>query len=273
MRTRFIHFRPRVALVAALLAVPAWAASAAAQDSLRLRCCVEPPSGLQFWAAFDGSYAALVGAVTGGPSGPVAFTANVPPGHTGSAIALAANGRVDYPSSTSTNVGTGDFTIDAWIRLPQTPGVVPLLDNRMKLPGLTGFQLFVYNGRIGFQMADGGAAGGWTNFGSTTNVANNAWRFIVVTVDRDNPQGGRIYVDGSPVPVLTFNPTVRQGSLGLTHRLAIGHDLNNNSQGSAFEIDEIEIFRRVLTPAEVTALFRNPKCRARALPLSAGLPQ
>lgn len=271
MRTRFIHFRPRVAaLVAALLAVPAWAASAAAQDSLRIRCCVEPPSGLQFWAAFDGSYAALVGGVTGGPSGTVAWTATVPPGHTGSGIALAANGRVDYPSSTSTNVGTGDFTIDAWIRLPQTPGVVTLLDNRMKLPGLTGFGLFVYDGFIGFQMADGGAALGWTNFGSTTNVANNRWRFIVVTVDRDNPLGGRIYVDGNLA--FTFNPTVRQGSLGLNHRLTIGHDLNINSQGSAFEIDEIEIFRRVLTQAEITALFRYPKCRERAL-LSAGLPE
>jgi hypothetical protein len=290
MHSRFRHLRPAVALAAVLLGPLAWRAPAAAQDPRParvqetrvavaqdlavqtqdtgpvIRCCVQPPAGLTFWAPLDGSYATLFSGLTGSPSGTVSWV-SPPPGRTGNALSLQANGRVDYLASPATSLGTGDFSIDAWIRVPFTQGETPLLDNRINNP-LRGFSLFTVNGRIGFQMADGGAAPGWENYVVPQSVATNwpttVWRFVVVTVDRNNQQGGRIYVDG--VLRHTFNPTGRQGSLGTSNRLVIGHDLYSNSQGSRFEIDEVEIFSRVLTQAEITALYRYPKCRPNALP-------
>jgi hypothetical protein len=288
MHTPIMHSRARAIMLAAvLLVLPAWRAPAAAQDPRParaqdtrvaatqdlavqvqdtvpvIRCCVQPPAGLTFWAPLDGSYATLVSGLTGTPSGAVAW-ANPPPGHTGSALSLQASGRVDYPSSAATSLGTGDFTVDAWIRLPLpiTQGVNPLLDNRIVSgPTLLGFQLFAYSGRIGFQMADGP----WSNFIAPTAVSGDTWHFVAVTVQRNSPTGGRIYVDGSPVYI--FNPMVRPGSLGTNNRLVIGHDLYNvYGQGAAFQIDEVEIFRRVLTQGEVAALFRYPKCRPTARP-------
>jgi hypothetical protein len=279
-RTPRATVRGTLLFAATLLALPAWRAPATAQDSLAvrmapqravavahdlavqqpdtvpvIRCCVQPPAGLTFWAPLDGSYATFVSGLTGVPSGAVSWV-SPPPGHTGSALSLQANGRVDYPASPSTSLGTGNFTIDAWIRVPPgQPGVNPLLDNRLHVgQGLTGFQLFVYNGHIGFQMADGG----WDNFIAPTVVADNRWHFVAVTVVRGSKTGGRIYVDGGPPYI--FDPTKRPLSLGVNNRLAIGHDLNNNFQGYPFEIDEVEIFRRALTQAEAVALFRYAKC-------------
>ncbi|MFL5383838.1 MAG: LamG domain-containing protein [Longimicrobiaceae bacterium] len=307
MRTYRLQFRPHahcgvlipigsrarrgLLVAAALLALPAWRAPAAAQDREAprppdarvavaqdlaaqaqdtvpvIRCCVQPPAGLRFWAPFNGSYVTAVPGFAGNPQGVVSWTTSLPPGHTGSALSLQASGRVDYLSSATTSLGTGNFTVDAWIRVPQTTtGVNPFLDNRLTNP-LRGFQLFAYNGRIGFQMADATSAPGYDNFVAPANtiLAPGTWHFVAVTVTRNSPTGGRIYVDCNLV--LTFDPTKRQGSLGTNNRLTIGHDLNNVwGQGAAFDIDEVEIFHRALTPAEVAALCRYPKCRPTAMP-------
>jgi hypothetical protein len=266
---------------------PAWNAPAAAQDPRPvraqeakvlpnqdlyvpqdtvpvIRCCVQPPAGLTFWAPLDGQYTAIVPGLPVSASGAVSWT-SPPPGHTGSALSLQASGRVDYPAtSPATSLGTGDFTVDAWIRLPLpiTQSVNPLLDNRVVTStSILGFQLFALNGRIGFQMADGP----WSNFIAPTPVSGNVWHLVAVTVKRNSPTGGRIWVDGNLV--YTFNPMQRSGSLGTGNRLVIGHDLNNvYGQGAAFDIDEVEIFRRALTQAEVVALYRYPKCRPMARP-------
>jgi len=273
MQTRSIHVHPRarrdtfglvrtagalvhagVLIAASLLAQPALRAPAAAQVSRPPATrCVAPPNGLTFWLPFDHSFTDIVAGLNGTAVG-ASFVAG-PPAR-GTALGVTGPGRVDYPPSPATSVGMRDFSVDAWIRLPQTPGVNTLLDNRLgnQNTSLTGFGLFVHNGNIGFQMADGG----WTNFISGHNVADNRWHFVVVTVAR-RPKGGYIYVDG--VPVYNFNAALRPGSLGINNHLAIGHDLNNNQQGSAFEIDEVEIIKRVLTPSEVAALFHYPKCR------------
>jgi len=275
MRTQLMHAHPRapratsgsgltggtllrmaMVLAASLLSQPAWHAPAAAQvqQDPVIRCCVVPPSGMSFWLPFDNSYTDIVANLNGTPQGTVSWQ----PGPTGrgNALSLAVDGRVDYPASSATSVGAGDFSIDAWIRMPPAAGTSIFLDDRVggASQHLTGYALFANNGFVGFQMADGV----WTNFISTANVADNSWHFVVVTVERAS-QGGHIY--GDDVMRYTFNAAQRPGSLGVNNPMAIGHDLHNNSQGSAFEIDEVEIFKRVLTPAEIDALFRYPKCR------------
>ena len=74
-----------------------------------------------------------------------------------------------------------------------------------------------------------------------------------MTVDRDDPQGGVFYIDGSPVPG-TFNPTLRPQSLGngANARIAM------HAQGVSFLkgcLDEFEIFKRELGPGEIKAIF------------------
>src|SRR4051812_7853405 len=148
MRTQLMHSNPRarraasgrggtagalvrvgVVLAASLLSQPAWRAPAAAQVSAPvIRCCVEPPSGMSFWLPFDHSYTDIVAGLQGTPQGTVSWQSG--PTGRGTALSLAANGRVDYPLSPATSVGVGAFSVDAWIRLPQTANVNIFLDNR-----------------------------------------------------------------------------------------------------------------------------------------------
>jgi hypothetical protein len=229
-----------------------------------LVCCVKPPSKMKFWLAYDGSYVDKVANLTGVPTATVSAAASVPPGHSGSALALDSSGRIDFAANAALDFGIGDFSIDAWVRMPESVfHLHPLIDNRSGSgSNIQGIQLFVYQGKVGFQMADGVGAVGYDNFMSASNIVDGNWHHVAVTVRRNTAAGGVIYVDGDVV--LTFDPTTRTGSLGIGQPLVIGHSLDPPGPGRAgkpFEIDEIEIFGRALKPEEVLALSQNPKCK------------
>ena len=171
------------------------------------------------------------------------------------------------------NFGTGDFSIDLWIKTASTtplPGVQPILDKRTASP-LVGYHLALFNGYLLAQLADGIGSGA-TNYFSTTNpelfIADGRWHFVAVTVNRDNLHGGlTLYVDNHSG---AFNPSGRQGSLSNSADLRIG--ARNPSLGEAYfdgVMDEIEFFNRALTPLEVQAIYQTNsggKCKCQPLP-------
>ena len=165
---------------------------------------------------------------------------------------------VEVPDHGTLNFGVHDFSIDAWLLTDQDNGVVTLLDKRTQTP-IRGYSLYVFNGNLGIQLADG-LNGEFTNFNSSAFVADNQWHHIAVTIDRNNPAGGNFYVDGSPEP---FNPMSRMGDLTNMAPLRIGgHSFSPSSFNGV--LDELEFFDRVLTPVEIQALFqagRFGKCK------------
>jgi hypothetical protein len=119
------------------------------------------------------------------------------------------------------------FTIDAWVKTTQSSGVVVIVDKRVNPPAPIGYSLFLYNGQLGFQLADGNPPGSGCGPQGTTpctnyvallspnspNVANGNWHLIAVTVQVHGsattcPEVGKLYVDvnGVMTPVLTFVP-------------------------------------------------------------------
>jgi hypothetical protein len=70
--------------------------------------------------------------------------------------ALCFDGVDDFvlvPDHPDLNVGTGNFTLDAWVLTTAAQGVVVLLDKRTGSGFATtaqGYSLFLYNGRLGF---------------------------------------------------------------------------------------------------------------------------
>ncbi len=195
---------------------------------------------------------------------------------------LDFDGTDDYvaiPDADELDVGTGDFTVDAWIRTTDDGGVVTILDKRTDdANGVTGYSLFLSDGFLGFQMADGGggssicstsASSSCTNYiAGTNNIADGGWHLVVVTVDRDNPSGLVFYVDGSQVGA-AFNPTFRTGSLSNTSPLYFAR--RSFSAVAFFDgtIDEVELFGRALTFIEVQALWDADaagKCKCTTAP-------
>ena len=211
------------------------------------------------------------------------------------------NDYVQSPSSIVTNFGPanpplvcsnaqqglysscpGDFSIDAWIRLqPNAPtSVMVIVDKRQSTTfTLIGYSFFLSFNRLGLQLADGGA----TNYLSTpiATLTNGNWHHVAVTVDRRNGATGvgtlRWYFNGvnfdTTSPGGLGNPFNRLGSLANNSPLRIGTRTTANPLTGWFQgdIDELEIFNRVLTNAEVYGIYQaqgSGKCKT--LPLLDG---
>ena len=162
---------------------------------------------------------------------------------------------------------TSDFTIDAWIRTSTFPGINNILDKREDSP-VRGYRLFLVNGFPALELAAGGSSAIFSlgPADSAAYVANGDWHMLAVTVDRDIPIGVQFYLDGNPVGS-PQNPTTVTGNAGNSADLAIGrsHAVGGGSvEWFDGDLDEVEIFRRKLSAAEILALYRagaTGKCR------------
>lgn len=219
--------------------------------------CFPPPGQMTVWFPFDeaaGPTATNLIATSGNGThmnGPMPI-----PGIVSRALRFdGVNDYVQVPSSPLTNIGAGDFSIDAWIRLPvnTTNSVMTILDKRTS--GI-GYALALSYKRLVLQLAD---SGGFTNYTSVPIPAltDNQWHHVAVTVVRNNPTGIAWYFDGAPVAAQSNNPTNRPGSLVNNGPLRIATQTWSQPLTGWFrgDIDELEIFSRALTAGEVLNLF------------------
>jgi hypothetical protein len=243
--------------------------------------CTAPPPQMTAWWPLDGGTGALmhdllaafgtgVDNVGTAINGPTVVPAKVDGG-------LHFNGTSQYVAASSQaelNLGTADFSIDAWIRT-SAQGVQTIVDKRSTIP--IGYALFLYNGRLGLQIGDRSGSGlcssnntvsactNWIAPGNWPNAADGQWHHVAASVGRNSATGGRLYVDGWLV--LTFNPTIRNQSLDNTAVLWIAASHASSSGVQTFfpgDIDEVEIFKRAISAAEVQAIFnagRLGKCK------------
>lgn len=186
--------------------------------------------------------------------------------------AMSFDGVDDFvrvPDHPELNLGTEDLGIDLWVRT-KALGRQPIVEKRDGAG--TGFSFFLQDGMPGFEMkpAAGAAGGAAAGALATRGIADGEWHHLAVSVDRDSPMGGRLFVDG--VAVATFDPREAQGSLGNQNDMLIGRSLSRagGPQGTFFAgaLDEMDIFRRALKPLEVAGIFHaGPAGKPGSLPL------
>jgi len=227
--------------------------------------CVQPPCGMVSWWPGDGNPNDIVD----GNHGTLIGSAGYAPGVVDKAFILTVAGDcVEVPNAANLNFGPagsvgGDLSIDAWILIPNgspslTATYLPIVDKR-ELPGgawdpqSIGYFLFLYNGKLAFQLGD--STFDFYNYIDLlgTDLRDGAWHHVAVTVDRNSTTGGNLYVDGAVV--LNFNPTNRPGDLTNSDPLFIGRHAGAPSTSFIGLIDEVEIFNRVLSPLEVWDIF------------------
>lgn len=244
--------------------------------------CVAPPSDLKLWLPFDETTGALANDLAGfnnlGLYG--AGAAKPTPGPGKVVGALAFDGADDYAEVTHAtdidflgncvNDVAESFTIDAWVRTAVSTGLQTILDKRVNAANPRGYHLFIFDGRLGFQIATGTT---FSNFVAPGNpVADGNWHFIAVTVTRCRGAAGRLYVDGNLA--LSFAPLI--GNLSNPANLNIGRRIPafgaNYLRGA---LDELEIFKRALSAAELQAIFNAGsagKCKPACGPQSCKQP-
>jgi uncharacterized repeat protein (TIGR01451 family) len=228
--------------------------------------CIEPPAGMIAWFAFDEPAGLLPGNLAFDFVSHLPIGQYMPPGGPKPSagedlLALCFEGAGSFvdvpmkpPTPVSVDLGMGDLTIDTWVKTSAGSGVETILDKRQSLPDLRGYSLFLFDGRLGFQMADGPGFTNWV--ASTGNVADGHWHHVAVTVQRERSSGGAFYVDCNLVD--TFDPTERSGNLDNSADLWIAgtHDLlHGKGPTSTFSgcLDELEVFNRALSAAEIKA--------------------
>jgi uncharacterized repeat protein (TIGR01451 family) len=230
--------------------------------TLQVTGCVTPPANMTAWWPFDEPSGTTANDLAGVPNngtlvnGPTHIA-----GMVGGALRFdGVNDHVTVADHAELNFGTGDLSIDAWIRTTGTTDILPIVDKRATVGNLPrGYTLFLFNGRLAFQLAD--AVGtGFTNYISNASVNDGNWHHVAVTVQRTGGSPSLIlYVDGMPAPGGTFtNP--RTGNLTNTAQLWIGRRIPvPGAQAARYfigDIDEVELFNRALSQQEIQAIFQ-----------------
>ncbi|HEX2255053.1 MAG TPA: LamG domain-containing protein [Thermoanaerobaculia bacterium] len=233
-----------------------------AGDATAQPACAASPSSVAWWP-LDASLrrSPLAHEIGQGFDGEFSHPPVFVIGRVDSAVAFSGGSHVRVPDETFLDFEAGqDFSIDLWVKTEQDSGLATLLEKRDNQADARGYQLFLFEGNPGLQMATGSgsnncspaATAACTNWVSDTSVADGEWHFVAVTVDRDGV--GRFYVDGAPAG--TFDPAVRAGSLANTGDLLLGQQGVLGSSPLEGVLDEVEVFRRVLSAEEVEALWQ-----------------
>jgi Concanavalin A-like lectin/glucanases superfamily len=229
--------------------------------------CLTPPAHMVGWWTLDEPGPAFYDRVLGN-TGTGFNTTSIPGGFNGGAVRFdGSTSFISVPDAPALDFGAGDFSIDLWLRTSvNETGVRSILDKRASGP--IGYHLFLYQGRIGIQLAD---STGYSNYISNLFVANGRWNHVAVTVARASHTGIQFYLNGTPGTV-TGDPTSHPGSLSNTVPLTFG--TRSSAFSGAFwrgDLDEIELFNRVLQPAEVAAIWSagtSGKCKCAALKIT-----
>lgn len=235
--------------------------------------CVQPPAGMGLWLSLD-ELSGLSTANLASPANPGAHpgTPIFGPGYVAQSrnFGLHTN-RVEVPNYPALNPGTGNFSMDCWVRRDSgTNSVEAILDHRgYTAGGLTGWHLALSYGNIIFQMAGPPTATSqnttYVNHRSTGKVPNDGcWHLLAVTVNRtDVVSGIKMYIDGALAG--TGSPAGITGSVDVNVPLLVGSSTVGGNSPFKGGIDEVEFFsNRALTATEVAGLygaFSSGKCK------------
>lgn len=212
--------------------------------------CIQPPDSMVGWWTGDNNANDISGFNN---NGTLQGGANYVMGKVAGAFNVI-NGAdfISIPDASSLNFGTGNFSIDAWIKTTDASNVLNIVDKRSGTENNpVGYSFFIVAGKLSFQLGDGQAT--LNHVSITSPVSDGKWHHAAVTIDRKNKTGGKLYVDG--IQIFTFDPTNRSGPITNTASLLIGQ--RNLSSATQFEgqIDEVEIFNRVLLDTEISSIF------------------
>lgn len=244
--------------------------------------CVPPPGNMTAWWPLDETSGTSSGEEINGNDG---LHVGGPSPLAGQYVdnSLCFDGVNDYvqvPNAPQLNFGTGDFSIDAWIRTTDTVGVKVIVDKRNEVAsGVIGYSLFVSSGNLAFQIADGAGSAACapcptgsscTNYGSGAFVASGNWTHVAVTVSRTT-NGGTFYVNGAFAG--TFNPDCHPNTITNSRPLRIGS--RSSSVSGLFNgcIDEVELFNVALPATVINELYQAGavgKCKCEPTPDGSG---
>jgi hypothetical protein len=184
------------------------------------------------------------------------------PGTSGQGVAL--DGVDDYvrvPHTAALNAFP--LTVTAWFKTSTTSGVGALV-NKYTAGSFNGYQVYFYNGSLCAWYIRGSSAyiyDGTSCTLSTAGYNDGQWHQASFVVDAS---GGRLFVDG--VEKASRAWTGAAGPTSTTQEIRFGHYPGGSYLSGT--VDELRIYKRALTGAEVLQLYDDSRPRADAGPIA-----
>ncbi|BDS07033.1 hypothetical protein NT6N_20730 [Oceaniferula spumae] len=197
---------------------------------------------LHSWWRFDESAGTNAADLANGNHGTVSGAAFVA-GKNGNALQFDGVDDGVLVDSDGAILGTGDFTLTAWVKIDAAAGTGAVIQQRE--PGSNG-----YNGEYVLNVNDNGTVtffiynnGHQFNITTTTTVNDDQWHHIAAVRDGDD---GFVFIDG--VQSAQGNgPAKELRALALS----IGYDHRDNNKYFAGLIDDVRVYTRALTNGEI----------------------
>ena len=217
--------------------------------------CTAAPPGLVNWWPGDGNTSDIIGGKNGTLQGVVTFTA----GEVASALTFTGTGSVLFPSAWT--IGASDFTIDFWLKTTSvdadgilgkrtTCGYGPFLDIRTLSSADEGGG---HEGHLLVELDD--SSGNIANYNpiiSARRINDGLFHHIAVARQGVTVQ---VYVDGV-LDSAGSTPAVIDVSNSATLTAGVSAcNLSNRNVPLNGQLDEIDLFNRSLTAAEIKSIF------------------
>ena len=170
--------------------------------------------------------------------------------------ALDFDGGDDYveiPDNSSLEMGTGDFSISAWINaLDQPSSSGRVVFKVISAGGIEGYNLAVNStGYLNGYIAEGGTSKGVT--ANSTPLENTGWHQIIFTVNRDSATGLKLYVDGVETTYsVQEDPSALTADISNSEPLTIARNkLSPTNTYFNGKIDDVRIYNYALTEEQI----------------------
>ena len=226
------------------------------------QACTTPPPNMVGWWPGDGNATDIAGP----NNGKLINGATFAPGYVGKAFSFNGAGQfVDVKKATPLNVSAGDFTVDAWVYFNAVGGNDQSIVDKMNFNlgvNSDGWRLILQGDDLFWFCLGGGAGNNGCVFGNTstvtsiTNAAAGTWYFVAAVKTSTQIS---IYVNGNLENTTSLGPFTDTNSTDLL----IG-SANNGGAPLSGLVDEVELFKRALSPAEILAIYNaghTGKCK------------
>jgi hypothetical protein len=225
--------------------------------------CASLPAGIISWWPGEGNAYDIIG----NNNGVLNNSANFAQGVVGQAFSFnrSQGAYISVPNSPSLNVGSGDLSMEAWIK-PTAQRFASIMDKRGS--GYTGYHLYLDdNTHFGVQI--NGPTGVGLSVVAKTFIYDGKFHHVAVTIQRNSSTGGKQFVDG--ILVNTFDPTPAKGNIDNQANFSLG---GHNFGSPTFDglIDEFSFYKRALSDAEIAAIYNAGsagKCKSSRISLLA----
>ncbi|HLE48848.1 MAG TPA: LamG domain-containing protein [Patescibacteria group bacterium] len=189
------------------------------------------------------------------------------PGKIGSALSFDdTDDAVFIPDNATIDIGTSDFSIEAWIYLNDYSSATDDMILNKRETGIgdsctsaaaNGYAIVIYTTD---ELAVDVCANpnGWEMYSAAQALPAGGWHHVVAVINRTTSTNSLIYLDGMSLSVIRTG-TMPTATIANTYNIFLGAQYGNGDLDFNGKIDQMKIYNYIRTPAQVAWDYNRGK--------------